>query len=162
MSHIIPATFENPQFGYRAFRVDRIPGSDRFPTLLARWILHLPGQNPVWSYYALMLCHLRDGDGLPPAQKHSPEFTHEVSVWAINPALSEPRLIAGDMAVLQPLNYVRQFVSTDEYSRGLAARLTELLVQGVLIAEFQGISGMREMYDRAIDAFLSDEVRPHG
>lgn len=49
------------------------------------WLLRVPGAHAFWQHWFLGVISLKDAPGVPPAHKTSPEMTHELSVYTINP-----------------------------------------------------------------------------
>lgn len=79
------------------------------------WLLHRPGAHPFWWNYVITGCSLRDIEGVPPAKKHAPDMTHEVSVWACDPEWKPDDSWCTDTEgrwakyILHPPNMIRQF-----------------------------------------------------
>lgn len=124
---------------------------------LARWVLHLPGQHPFWSYYLLSVVHLRDLPGFAPAYKRSPDMEHEVTLFALDPAVTPDPDNPATIKVLTPVNYVEQFAGlTDEQARLLGAQLALAFIAGQLLAEPSGISGARELFSKRLAHEIED------
>lgn len=142
-----------------AFRVDLPPPADRpnpgTVPCVGRWNLVLPGDHAFWNRYTLLACSLADFPGVPPAHRRFPEATHEISLFAVNPDYPDDHFRKGGISVLEPVNYVEQFTTTDASCAALAEHLAGLLVRGKLAAEPQGIRGAREAFREAIDRFLA-------
>ena len=58
----------------------------QWPAGLDTYLLHRPGAHPCWSWYVVTGCSLRDVPGVAPAPKHGPDMTHELIVFALDPA----------------------------------------------------------------------------
>lgn len=82
---------------------------------LKAWLMYLPRQHPFWSHYMLGVIHLRPINGVRPANKLSPEATHEIVVCALDPnRLPNPDDL-NSLMPLTPINYSIQFSGlTDE------------------------------------------------
>lgn len=138
-----------------AFRVKLSP--ERMRTMdatasLDRWIMYLPRQSPLWKYYVLTGSHLRDEPGMTPAKKKSLEVTHEIIVAALDPEFPEEKIKAGSIRMLEPLNYVYQFeCESDEKANEVLEYLAGLCVGSRLIAEMQGMQGMKELWNKTIE-----------
>lgn len=112
----------------------------------------LPGQHPLWSRYSLNLCHLRDCAGITPAKKKSPDMTHEIVVFAIDPDFPEEAFQEGGIGHLEPLNHVVQFVAkSDAKAVEVAIVMALKLVVGQEIAEPSGIMGARERFRKSVE-----------
>jgi hypothetical protein len=84
-------------------------------TVAAAWA------HPVWSHYLVSVVHLREVEGAP-----APEFiflgaSHELQIWALDPA--------DNATILHPVNYAGQFTFDDD---GQAARLGETIAAAIL------------------------------
>jgi hypothetical protein len=97
------------------------------PAIVAQWIVEARWAHPLWHLYLIAVCHLRDVAGCPSPIIHAPGSTHEISVWAIDPAWNlnlqqmPPRL--------HPANFAGQF---REACDGLAEQLVEAAVLEIL------------------------------
>lgn len=92
-------------------------------TTLDAWIITAPVWHPVWSQYLLSLVTLADVPGVEPAQKESPEVTHQVIVMTLNPEhgpYDARHLTGDDLRYLTPGNIGQQFTATDDQARSLA------------------------------------------
>src|SRR5690242_4319793 len=56
-----------------------------WPAALDIWLVLAPGAHPVWRWYIVTGCSLRDVPGVPPAKKRTEASTHELSIIALNP-----------------------------------------------------------------------------
>jgi hypothetical protein len=112
---------------------------------LCHWLIDAPGQSPSWDQYVMFCVRLRDNiPGFPPPIRHFEGATHEVDVWAINPAHHlTAELIEGlwrsggsiGHALLTPINVCVQFQATDDEMLQLVALAARAVVDGVLPAE---------------------------
>lgn len=143
----------NKAFSYPLPDVEKRPNPDTVAAL-DRWSLILPGQHAAWDRFVIMLCSLADFPGVPPAVKHFPEATHEVDVFAIDPRFPKEAFDKGSVQILEPVNYVHQFVATDEKANQVAAHLAERFVRGELPAEPQGIT----INDKTAREYFADVV----
>lgn len=84
----------------------------RFSVTLPSWIASAPYAHPVWSYYAILCIALRDVPGVPKAKINLEGATHEVMVFALDPDVVP--VIDDTPRVLRPINFVGQFVATDD------------------------------------------------
>lgn len=139
----------------KAFRAELPPGDDRpnpdTMTCLGRWNLTLPGQHMLWDRYSLNLCHLRDCAGITPAKKSSPDVTHEIVVFAVDPRFPENLFQEGSIAHLEPLNHVCQFTAdNDQKAVEVADAMVQRLVDGMEIAEPSGIVGARDRFKTSV------------
>lgn len=126
--------------------------ADRFrpETALARdrWMLRMPGPSAAWDRYVIMPCSLADAEGVPPAHRHFPEATHEITVFAINPDFPDADFVAGAVSLLSPANHVVQVtLPTDEACDWLAMVCAESFVKAVNLIEPQGIMGASERFE---------------
>jgi hypothetical protein len=74
---------------------------------LHSWALSAPWAHPIWKYYYVTLIHLRPVKGLPNAVKHDVQATHEIMVYALDPA--HPVMQGVIPLALTPPNFCGQF-----------------------------------------------------
>ena len=90
---------------------------------LVTWVVKAPWAHPVWHSYSINLIHLRPLLDFPPPTIHLSGATHEVIVFALDPAW---KLNLQECApYLLPANFVGQFVEPDD---AFAARRVEQCV----------------------------------
>jgi hypothetical protein len=141
--------FDNPP--NRAWEIDFSEDAKTvadWDATVAMWLIHAPGQSPVWNRYVVSCVHLRDIPGQSkPAKKTFSAATHEIMIIACNPDM-------GDVAVegfrrrqdelraegkgwfLTPFNYVGQFeIAEDMTAKDLTALLVRSIVDNHLPAE---------------------------
>lgn len=112
---------------------------------LGAWFLHCPGQSPAWSHYILGCVHLRPVEG----QAHDPVIkvegaTHEVLMYAVDPAAEPTALHPPSWKMLTPVNACEQVVlPSDELALELLELAVNAVINGVLPAE-PALSGARE------------------
>lgn len=76
------------------------------------WIIHAPHAHPLWSHYLMSLIHLRPIPGAEDALKYHPDATHEIIVFAVDPASEIVNGVAPSL--LQPANFMEQFRAPDD------------------------------------------------
>ncbi|MFC8676741.1 hypothetical protein ACFUEN_29150 [Streptomyces griseorubiginosus] len=102
------------------------------------WIITAPGYHPLWSQYALGVVSLADIPGVPAANKHRADVTHELHVFAVNPEAGpvDATAIGPDgVPYLTPVNVCEQFITTDDTARRLAFLCVRAVVDGLLNPE---------------------------
>ncbi len=57
----------------------------RWPAGLDTWLVYCPSAHPLWSWYVVTSCSLRDFPGMGPALKLRAINTHELIVYALDP-----------------------------------------------------------------------------
>ena len=105
--------------GYWGERVTLKPQTPDQEATLAGWLIHAPGQSPAWSDYLLMLVHLRDLPGVPPATRKFPEAEYQMTLFALDPE-GKPR--ADDAETwwpLTPFNAEVQFAGPTSDSQAM-------------------------------------------
>jgi hypothetical protein len=115
---------------------------------VAAWFVNAPGQSPAWASYVLGVIHLRPIEGVRPADVRLPGATHEVLLYACEPAHGgRAAPVAADPGTwrpMRPLNAVEQVELPDDDAAVELARLCALaIVHGDLPAE-PALSGARE------------------
>jgi hypothetical protein len=120
------------------------PNPDTVASMPCRWALHLPRDHAFWADYSLCCCSLADFPGVQPAHKEYPEATHELQVFANDPARREGLWKNGSIAPLSPANYIVQFtVASDDEALLIMEEVATWLINGVpdgLPGEPQGIT----------------------
>jgi len=121
-----------------AHRIPRANYAATSPAALDGWIITAPCWHPLWSQYLLSVVTLADVEGAPPANKRRADFTHELTVLALNPEYG-PYTAAtygrDHLRYLTPVNIAEQFTTTDDQARDLAVLAAHACVQGVLNPE---------------------------
>lgn len=104
---------------------------------LAAWFLVCPMQSPAWDSYVLAVVHLRDIEGQEhPPRLTVPRATHELMVYACNPAAHPRAHDPETWAPLNPLNVVEQVELPDDAAGvSLAEQAAWAVVRGYLPAE---------------------------
>lgn len=128
--------------GGEAVRLDLDPNLEGAKTTVTWWLL--TGQwHPVWPQFVLVIVHLRDAEGYPPANLHFEGATHELAVMALDPGdgksptIHAPETLAagGLRAVggfLEPVDVCHQFTATDDEMTELAELCARSCVDGLL------------------------------
>lgn len=118
------------------------------------WLLHSPGSHPFWDWHFLAMVHLRDMPGqTQPPVRHSPEMTHEIMCFAIDPdkPLPDPDywyIRESPGILLTPPDFVVQFqVGSDEQAEGVLDAVMRTAVSGVSVD-----SDLRTWWDTSIKA----------
>lgn len=123
---------------------------------IGRWNLTLPGQHPLWDRYTLAICHLRNLPEISAAKMESPDKTHEICVFAVDPQFPETDFQAGATGWLEPVNHVVQFTApSDEKAHAVAAAMVKRLVDGLELAEPSGVSGARSLFRESVHALAN-------
>lgn len=119
-----------------------LPQSTRAEQTLVMWLLDAPQAHPFWTQYLLSVVMLDDHPDFPPANKHFPEATHELFVFALNPDYGphdeetlKPFMEKGSLPILQPINVVQQFKATGEQMKKLVRCAVQDVVDGKLSPE---------------------------
>lgn len=102
------------------------------------WLITSPGWHPAWSQYLLAVVKLDDLDGWPVPHRHFAGATHEMTVFAVDPAVSltvDELGPGGNPSMLAPVNHVVQFEASDREMCELAAWCVWGVVNGHLNPE---------------------------
>jgi hypothetical protein len=105
------------------------------------WLIDSPAWTPLWHQYALAVVRLTDGlEGFPKSYHKFDGSTHEVMMWALNPAAGEwasadelmGRIVTAKAwsPYLKPVNYVEQFEATDDEMRTMMWYLARAVIAG--------------------------------
>ena len=106
------------------------------PVFGCTWIVTAPWAHPLWQQYALLLYDLTTPNGRDPATLYRPDVTHEMLVYALDPAVKVDAKVEpypGETVVelnplprmLSPANFGYQFTASSD---GAAqARLQQLV-----------------------------------
>lgn len=134
-----------------SYRVDLDPA--QFPLIVGQWRICRPEHHPLWQWYLLSVVSLRDMDGVSPANKLSPEMTHELTVLAVNPDFNEQMrrhypAESGRNYTLEPVNVVVQFRATD----AIAERVGRFIFENETSFYWDpsGIRGARERWTATV------------
>lgn len=136
MTNPLPDTLTGP-YG-TAHRIPRANYETSTPAALDGWIITAACWHPLWSQYLLSVVTLADVEGAPPADKRTPDVTHELTVLTLNPdygPFNAATYTADSLRYLTPVNIAEQFTTTDDQARDLAGLAARACVDGVLIPE---------------------------
>lgn len=126
------------------------------------WFFLCPGQSPAWENYVLHLIHLRDIPGVPPANKVSPEMTHEILFAALDPSKDPKPENMKSWSFLSPFNACEQFeVESDEKAIEMVEMVAQAVVDGLLPAEPM-LSGAKEPWHTTIKNTAAHFRGEHG
>lgn len=105
-------------------------------------LITAPAWHPVWSQYVVTVVDLAPHPGVREATLQFPGATHELLVFAVNPAhgrLTPDRfnelVLAGTSVYLSPVNIVHQFTATDDEMRTIAWLCGRAVTEGELNPE---------------------------
>lgn len=129
---------------------------------LSCWFLYCPGQSFFWSYYYLVVIHLRPIPGVEPPVIRVPHVTHEVGLYALSPD-HHPSVTDPDTWVpLHPVNVAEQVqLTSDDSAREVLGLVARAVVDGRLWAE-PPLSGMVEPWRTVlIKTSAHDRGEPH-
>lgn len=97
---------------------------------IAGYIVSSPHYHPIWSYWLVNVCHLRDLPGVPPAYLAYPGAEYEFCIQSCDPTRDAPDPDHPEKGyhTLCPVDVVEQFdgVSDDD-----ARRMCEACVRGI-------------------------------
>jgi hypothetical protein len=114
---------------------------------LGMWFLDCPGQSPAWRHYHLAIIHLRPIDGVKPAHISRQGATHEVMLFALDPAKNPVPDNVETWSWLRPTNFIGQLeLPSDEDAKRVVGILARAVVGGILWAE-PPLSGQREPWE---------------
>ena len=103
---------------------------------IGAWFLQCPGQSPAWQHYHLAIVHLRPIDGVKPAVINRPGATHEVMLFALDPAKHPVPDDLNTWSWLSPVNFVGQLeLPSDESAKNVLEILARAVADGYLWAE---------------------------
>lgn len=136
--------------GWRAWRSKREAGEPS--TSVAAWLLYCPGAHPFWSYWWIMLVHLRPVEGAPPAVIATPGAQWEVICAAQNPEHPEPNAddAKGTLRYLTPFDWVVQFGDVKDDTK--AIEVVEAAVHAIMSGQTSPDSDFRRYWKNAIPA----------
>jgi hypothetical protein len=103
---------------------------------VSQWFIYAPGQSPAWSHYLLSICHLRDMDGVKPAEVVVEGATHELTLFALDSDQKPKFNDRNSLSALTPANAACQFiVDSDEQASELAFCMARAICLGDIPAE---------------------------
>jgi hypothetical protein len=119
-----------------AARAWRIPPVGRHERDFHAWIIHAPSSHPLWPWHALAACQLDGIPGFPEPHRRSPDATHELAMFALNPDHYPPNVDGGKIYHLTPADIVEQFSGMSDAGMALLLDLCLAAVcDGVLGAD---------------------------
>ncbi len=134
---------------WRAWRVK--PATEDPSTGVAAWLLHCPGAHAFWSYWWIMLIHLRPVEGAPPAVITTPGAGWEVICAAQQPDVApNADEVKGTLRYLTPFDWVVQFGDVKDDAK--AIEVVEAVVQAIMTGQASPDSDWRRYWQNAIPA----------
>lgn len=131
---------------------------DTHPTGIAGYLLCAPSVHPLWSYYVAQLVHLRDVEGIPPAQKQREDVTHEIVVLALNRESPPKKDDIDTMKWLLPPNHVVQFsCDTDEKAAKILGEVVQQFIAGVIWLDPNDFGASREQLKAFVNILAKQE-----
>jgi len=103
-------------------------------SIVAAWLVEAPWAHPIWHSYIISVIHLRPGPGCPPATIVLADATHEIAVYALDPAAGRQQMLdTGLFKILHPVNFVAQMKEeSDAAALERAQAAVDLIVAGWL------------------------------
>jgi hypothetical protein len=111
-----------------------------------------------WWQFQLSVIHLRPIEGVRPPYLRFPEATHELLVMAYDPKHTVTADGRKRSLFLEPLNFVAQFVATDEKATQLADALVRKVLAGELPLEPQPSAATAAMAVTGQGPWLDDRT----
>lgn len=96
---------------------------------VAIWFLDCPNQSPGWRHFILGCVHLRPIEGVKTALVNEPGATHEIILYALDPATHPEPLNPDTWGRLEPLNLIQQIIVPSD---GLASEILDSCAQQVV------------------------------
>lgn len=119
------------------------------PAALRSVLLYQPQAHPVWHSYQVSLVHLRYIDGMQDPVLIHPDATHEVHIFALDPASSPDPTDPETLHKLMPPNLAHQLRGrTDAGARDLFQAFVTALGAGTLSPDSDFRSHLVEWLDR--------------
>lgn len=118
--------------------------------VLSAYLVYCPKAHAFWSYWGLSVVHLRSIEGVPEADKITPEMTHEILFAALHPELGgrDPDKIL-EWVFLQSYDLVKQFqVPSDQDAVQMLATLVRVIMSGRVSPD----SDFKRWWSKSIDA----------
>lgn len=137
--------------------ITAIPANVDQTATLKAWLMHLPGQHPLWSDYMFGVVHLRPIKGCRPPVKQAPDVEHEMIVVALDPQSKPSASDINTLIPLTPVNYVVQFAGmTDAQAIETGELLMTSFIEGGFYAEPSGIGGARQHFFGKVQQYITD------
>jgi hypothetical protein len=129
---------------------------------VAAYFFDCPGQSPAWRHYHMSVIHLRPIPGVKPATVERAGATHEVMLFALDPAKRPAPDDMSTWSYLRPTNFVGQLrLEDDDEARTVARLLARAIAEGALWAE-PPLSGQREPWESQLRRLEEHSAGEHG
>lgn len=116
---------------------------------VALWIVEAPWAHPFWHSYFVSVVHLRPIEGGRPPNLADPRATHELMIFAMDPAKPRHPQMIGDMAWqwLHPANFGAQLLEMrDEDAATRLEGAVSLIVEGELNPDTDAMPQWRALF----------------
>ncbi len=106
---------------------------------LGGWLVDAPLAHAFWRYHTATLVHLREVPGVEPPIIVLPGATHELMMWALDPAFDhqiDPSVMHTMTHMLTPIDFAEQFtVRTDRRALDIARLAIQRCINGELLPD---------------------------
>jgi len=99
--------------------------------VICRWLVEASWAHPYWHSYEIICVHLRPMPDNQPTKIYLEGATHEIWVYALDPAIHRQALLDGDVLCswLEPKNFAAQFIEPSDIK---AIERVEQTVRGIV------------------------------
>lgn len=118
---------------------ERLGVSEEDDSTLGFWLMEAQWAHPVWHSYLMVLVHLRPMRDKRPTKFYLDGATHEMWLYALNPAGNRQKVIDGEgigphsCQWLTPMNFAAQFIElTDELATARCEDAVQKVCDGKL------------------------------
>jgi len=133
------------------------PRFESHPTGIAGYLLFAPAVHPLWSFYIAQIIHLRDVEGMPPAQKHGADMTHEIMVLALQRDFPPKKDDIKTMRWMTPANHVVQLsCDTDARAADILEQVVQQFISGVIWLDPNDVGISREQLKAFVNGLAED------
>jgi hypothetical protein len=147
----------------RAYEGTLPPDRPPVDTTVESWIIHAPRIHPWWTWYALHVVSLSDVPGVPAANKHFPDASHEIMLLALqSPPANDNVPDPEDFHTWKPYMPPNAVVQVKSMTDAQAAEVCKLaargLVDGALPFEPSDYLGGHDLWTQSI-SMTAEHVR---
>ena len=125
-------------------------------TALSQYLVESKRFHPHWSQWVVTAISLADVPGVPPANKDTPDMTHEILIISVNPDVYlDPDVVPTEQWMMAPVDLVKQVsLPSDDEAKYVLKRIINQIASGRMSPD----QDYRNAWKSVIDAIVSTNV----
>lgn len=115
--------------------------------------------HPFWDQWVVAAISLKDIEGVPPAKKHKPEYTHEIIIFSVDPRVKvDPDVLPKGGFAMDPPDLVKQFTVPEDKD---AAWIVEAMIIHICNGQASPDSDWKRYWEETIERTAAHQRGEH-